>query len=177
VVACVGARTAEAAAAAGIPVDVVPDHAHAEGLAAAVIDALPPAGRRFLLPRSAIGRAALPDAICEAGGTVDAVTAYRTVAAEAGAELLNEALAAGELDALTFTSPSTVRHFLAMLGPAAREAAGRCVVAAIGATTAKALHEAGLPPQVVPGEPGAAALAKALAAHFARPGSGPEEAS
>jgi len=176
-VGCVGARTAEAAGELGIPVHLVPPRADGEGLAEAVAQWLEPAGLRFLLPRSEVGRDALPDAITAAGGEVETVTAYRTVGAEAGAERLNEELEAGRLDALTFTSPSTVRHFLAMLRPAAREAARRCVVAAIGATTAEALREAGLPARVVPERPEAAALVAALASHFGGSGAEPKEAS
>jgi len=171
-VGCVGPRTAEAAARLRIPVDVVPARADGEGLAEAAVAAFEPRGRRFLLPRSEIGRDALPDAIRAAGGTLDAVVAYRTVGADAGGERLARELESGRLDALTFTSPSTVRHFLAMLGPSAREAAARCVVAALGTTTAAALREAGLPPQVVPERPDASALAAALASHFASQGSG-----
>jgi uroporphyrinogen III methyltransferase/synthase len=166
-VACVGPRTAEAARRHGLPVDLVPERSDGEGLARAVARELEPRGRRFLLPRSEIGRDALPDALAAAGGTVDAVAAYRTLPEEAGRDDLNARLETGGLDALTFTSPSTVRNFLAMLRPAAREAAGRCVVAAIGETTAAALREAGLPPQVVPERPEAEALAAALASRFA----------
>jgi len=176
-VACVGPRTAEAAAQLGIRVDLVASRADGEGLGRAVAEALAPRGRRFLLPRSEIGRDALPEAITAAGGRVDAVPAYRTVAAEADAGALCDRLEAGTLDALTFTSPSTVQHFLAMLRPAARAAAGRCVVAALGETTAAALGDAGLPPQVVPERPEAAALAEALAAYFTEAGAVPKETS
>jgi uroporphyrinogen III methyltransferase/synthase len=182
-VACVGARTAEAAAREGLGVELVPERSDGEGLAAALVASLPPAGLRFLLPRSEIGRDALPDALRAAGAQVDAVAAYRTVAAGEGGDELCRRLEAGELHALTFTSPSTVASFLAMLRPAAREAAGRCLVAAVGETTAAALREAGLPAQVVARSPDARALAEALAAHVAgrsadpaegRPGAPPE---
>ena len=166
-VACVGERTAAAARRAGLLVHVVPRRSDAEGLAAAVIEAIPPTGLRFLLPRSEIGREGLLEALSAAGGRVDAVVAYRTTAERESGPEICRLLEAGALDALTFTSPSTVTNFLAMLRPAAREAAGRCVVAAIGATTAHALREAGLPAQVIPERPDAALLASALAAHVA----------
>jgi uroporphyrinogen III methyltransferase/synthase len=170
-VACVGEPTARAAERAGLPVALVPERPDGEGLAAAVVAALAPAGLRCLLPRSETGREALPDALRAAGAQVDAVDAYRTVAETEGADELCRRLEARDLDALTFTSPSTVTGFLAMLRPAAREAAGRCLVAAIGATTAAALREAGLPARVVAERPGAAALAEALAE--AMPAQGP----
>jgi len=181
-VGCVGPRTAEAAERLGIPAHIVPARADGEGLAEAVVTALEPRGRRFLLPRSEIGRDLLPDAIRAAGGEVDTVVAYRTVGADTGREHLAAELESGRLDALTFTSPSTVEHFLAMLGPSARAAVARCVVAALGATTAAALRERGLAPQVVPERPDVSALASALASHFASQGPGeradePKEAS
>jgi uroporphyrinogen III methyltransferase/synthase len=166
-VACVGARTAEAAAEEGIPVHLVAMRQSGEGLAEEIVGRLDPAGRRFLLPRSEIGREALPEALRAAGAELDVITAYRPVAPQERAAELSALLENDGLDALTFTSPSTVRNFLAMLGPAARDAARRCVIAAIGSTTARALQEAGLPPQVVPSRPDAAALAEALGAHVA----------
>lgn len=180
-VACVGNRTAAAAARHGLPVHLVPERrSDAEGLVAAVAGAFPPAGRRFLLPRSEIGRDALPEALRAAGAHVDAVAVYRSVVPEDGHEALARRLVSGGLDALTFTSPSTVRNFLAMLGPAEREAARRCPAVVIGPTTARALREAGWPPDAVAERPGAAALAEAVVRCFAeRDGrsADPEESS
>jgi len=79
-------------------------------------------------------------------------------------------LVTGELDVLTFASPSAARHFATCLDAPARAAAGHSVIAAIGATTAAALDELGLPAAVVPERAGAQALVDALADHFARGG-------
>ena len=49
---------------------------------------LPPKGRRFLLPRSDIGRDVVPDGLRAAGAEVDAVEAYRNVPAQVDAERL-----------------------------------------------------------------------------------------
>ena len=178
-VACVGERTARAAERAGLPVHLVPERSDGEGLAEAVAAALAPVGLRCLLPRSEIGRDALPDALRAAGAQVDTVAAYRTVPEAEGTAELCRRLEAGELDALTFTSPSTVAGFLAMLRPAAREAAARCAVAAVGDTTAAALREAGLPAGVMAERPDARALAealgRALAAHGAARSADPTE--
>jgi uroporphyrinogen III methyltransferase/synthase len=160
---CVGPRTAEAARAEGLAVDRVAERHDAEGLLAEIEKALPPAGRRFLLPRAEQARETLPGALRAAGASVDTVVVYRTVAAEADADSLRRRLVAGELDALTFTSPSTVRHFVAMLDAPAREAAGRCLVAAIGHVTAEALRAEGLEPEVVPERATATDLVASLA--------------
>jgi uroporphyrinogen-III synthase len=100
---------------------------------------------------------------------------YRTVAAEVDAARLRADLQRGALQVLSFTSPSTVRSFAACLDAAAREAAGRCIVAAIGATTAQALREAGLPPTITAERSGVAELVRALAAHVTARSGGERE--
>jgi uroporphyrinogen III methyltransferase/synthase len=107
------------------------------------------AGRRFLIPRSDLAREVLPSGLREAGARVDAVVAYRNVPAVVDAEALCAALCEGRLDVLTFASPSAAHRFVELLDPAAREAAARCTVAAIGPVTARALADTGLPPHVV----------------------------
>lgn len=165
---CVGPRTAEAALSAGLPVHRVPESRFdAEGVLEVVSAEVPPRGRRFLIPRSELARDVLPDGLRAQGAEVDAVTVYRNLPADVDAEALRSELVSGGLDALTFTSPSTVRRFLALLDEPAREAAARCAVAAIGPVTARALEQAGLPPKVVPGRSEGNALVEALGHHFA----------
>lgn len=169
-VVCVGPKTAEAALAAGLPVHRVPQQRFdAEGVLEDVLQSLAPRGKRFLLPRSEIGRDVLPEGLRRAGAEVEAVAVYRNVPAETDGARLRKALGDGELDALTFTSPSTVRHFAALLDAAARKSAARCVVAAIGPLTAAALREIGLAPHVTPERATACELVAQLAAHMAEP--------
>ncbi len=161
---CVGPKTAQAALGAGLPVHHVPVERHdAEGLFALLETQLPPAGRRFLLPRGDAALEALPEALRAAGATVDAVSVYRSLAAEVDAAALRERLVRGAIDALTFTSPSTVENFVALLDAPARAAAARCLVAAIGPITAEALRREGFDPDLVPERAGAPELVAALA--------------
>ena len=74
----------------------------------------------------------------------------------------------GELVALTFTSPSTVDNFLACLDDSSLAAARRCMIAAIGSTTAKRLAEVGLPADVVPVRPDVVTMVAALAQAYAQ---------
>jgi uroporphyrinogen III methyltransferase/synthase len=147
---------------------VVPDDYRAEGL----LDALGTddvRGRRVLLPRAAGARAVLPDELRRRGATVDEVIAYRAVAPPGvdGAAMA-AALQAGDVDALTFTSSSTVRNFAALVGePAlARLRDGGPAVACIGPVTAETARELGLRVDVVPSAYTVPALAAALAEHF-----------
>jgi uroporphyrinogen III methyltransferase/synthase len=119
----------------------------------------------------------LPDALRARGAAVDEVIAYQAVEpAGADVEGLAAALEAGEVDAVTFTSSSTVRHFVSMLGAervarlAQRE---RPLVACIGPVTADTATELGLRVGVVPPTYTTAALADALVEHFCKGGSDP----
>jgi uroporphyrinogen III methyltransferase/synthase len=145
---------------------VVPREYRAEGL----LDALAGedlAGRRILLPRAAGARPILPDTLTARGATVDEVVAYRAITpADADVPALRAALAAGSIDAVTFTSSSTVRHFAELVGPDGVRALARTVVACIGPVTADTARDLGLAVQVRPRDYTAAALAAALVEHF-----------
>jgi uroporphyrinogen III methyltransferase/synthase len=164
-VACVGPRTAEAARAQGFAVDVVPESRYdGEGLLAAIEKQLPPAGRRFLLPCAAGARDVLRRGLEAAGAHVDAVEIYRSAPPETDGARLRAQLCTERLFALTFTSPSTVRNFAALMDAESREAAARCRIACIGPVTAEALRREGFEPDVVPQRAGVADLVAALAA-------------
>lgn len=165
---CVGPATRDAAREAGLSPATLPTRRFdGEALLEALREAVPLAGRRYLLPRSASARDVLPDGLRAAGAEVDVIDLYRPEAAPVDAEALRRSLSEGRLDVLAFTSPSTVRHFLALLDAEARQAAAACTVGAIGPVTEAALREAGLPPQVVAPRAGAPALVEALAAYRA----------
>jgi uroporphyrinogen III methyltransferase/synthase len=166
---CVGPRTAEAARAEGLRVRGVPPHRFdAEGLLAVIEKHFPPAGCRILLPRTAAARDRLPEGLRSAGATVDCVTVYRSAPPDEDPEAIRAALCAGELDALTFTSPLTVENFVALLDEPARRAAARCWIASIGPVTAGALRSAGLEPDVMPERADARDLVAALAARVSQ---------
>jgi uroporphyrinogen III methyltransferase/synthase len=163
---CVGQKTAEAALDVGLPVHLVATgRSDAEGLLAQILQATAADGRRFLIPRSDIGRTVIADGLRNAGGLVDSIEAYRNVRPPVDVAALRQDLEAGTLAALTFTSPSTVNHFVDLLDDGARRAASDCIVAAVGTTTAAALRERGIEPDVIPKHPDSRQLVEALAAH------------
>ena len=160
---CVGRKTAEAAVAAGLPVHrVASGRSDAEGLLDEFVRHLEPRGMRVLIPRSDIGRTVIADGLRAAGADVASIAFYVNRRPEVDAERLRRELAAEELQVLTFTSPSTVDHFVELLDAPAREAAGRAVIAAVGRTTARALERHGLAPEVVPPRPDVRALVEAI---------------
>ena len=148
---------------------VVPRDYRAEGLLDALADG-DVRERRFLLPRAAGARPVLPDELRRRGASVDEVIAYRAVVPPGvDVEGLRLGLEAGAIDALTFTSNSTVRHFVELIGrPLVPRLIrdGRPAIACIGPVTADAATDLGLRVDVVPSEYTVAALAAALEDHF-----------
>jgi uroporphyrinogen-III synthase len=149
--AAIGPATARALEGQRLQVAFMPSRYVAE----AILEEIGPvAGLRILLPRADIARKALADGLRAQGASLDEVTAYRTVSAAGGEPMLPGGLAGG-VDIATFTSPSTVHGFLALL-----EAAGRPVgqvlagakIACIGPITARAAEQAGLRVDIVAAE-------------------------
>lgn len=162
---CIGEATAREALEAGFPIHLIASgRGDAEALLGQMLDAMRAEGERILIPRSRIARTVIADGLRAAGAEVDSIPFYENRRPEVDVAGLREQLVAGGLDALTFTSPSTVDHFLDCLDGAGREAAARCMIAAIGRTTAARLEQVGLPAQVVPERPEVVAMVEGLAA-------------
>jgi uroporphyrinogen III methyltransferase / synthase len=167
-VAAIGPATADALREHGVRVDVVPAEYRAEGLVSTLRPRLTP-GDRVLLPRAAQTRDVLVTELRELGVQVTEVAAYATRKAEGGAPRLGEALAAGAVDAVTFTSSSTARNFAeAFTDDERRSWRGRVAVASIGPITAATAAEYGLTTDIMPAEYTIPALARAIADYFAR---------
>jgi uroporphyrinogen III methyltransferase/synthase len=121
-------------------------------------------GAKVLLPRAAEARELLPRALTAAGATVVDVATYRASPAARLAPRVEELLAEGGIDAVTFTSSSTVRHFHSLLGG---RPVGRAVVAAIGPITADTARELGFRVDVVAKEYTLDGLTAGLVDYFA----------
>jgi uroporphyrinogen-III synthase len=165
-VAAIGPETADALRRAGIEPDLVPAEFRAEGLLEALATRLE-RGDAVLLVRAAEARDVLPRELEARGIRVTVAPAYRTVIAKEGADRVLALLESRRLDAVTFTSSSTVRGFLALLAPAdARRLLDGVIVGAIGPITAETAAEHGLRVSVMPREYTIPALADAIAGHF-----------
>ncbi|HEY3064516.1 MAG TPA: uroporphyrinogen-III synthase [Methylomirabilota bacterium] len=167
-VAAIGPATADALAEHGVRVAVVPGEYRAEGLIERLRGHIA-AGDRVLLPRAAQTRDVLVGGLKALGALVTEVPAYTTRREEAGAARLRAALAAGAVDAVTFTSSSTARNFAELLTDAERRAwLSSVTIASIGPVTAATAAEYGLLTHVMPAEYTIPALARAIAHHFSR---------
>lgn len=142
-VAAIGPATAAALARHGITPDLVPAEHVAEAVVAALAKRGELRGQRILIPRALAARDALPEGLRALGAVVDVIPVYETVRAPGDGSPLAAEILAGRIDAITFTSSSTVRHFVEIVG---REAAtsGRFAAAAIGPITAATARELGL---------------------------------
>jgi uroporphyrinogen-III synthase len=103
-------------------------------------DAVPPGEGEVLLPRGDLAADDLDRALTAKGWTPVRVVAYRTVTAVALPDEVLDALATGEVDLLAFTSASTVRGFVELVGD--RPWSGRVV--SIGPVTSAACRGLGL---------------------------------
>ena len=109
--AAIGRSTAAALRVRGLAADIVAREENSGGLLAALRAAGPLAGEQVLLPCSSLADDSLADALRAAGAEVTAVAAYRNVAT---ADPVRVDLAS--LDAVLFTSPSTVEAFRRLYG-------------------------------------------------------------
>jgi uroporphyrinogen-III synthase len=182
-VAAIGPATAQALRRYGVKPDLVPGEYIAEGVAAALIEDAHRhgeslKGKHILILRAAEARKVLVEELQRAGAIVEEVAAYRTRGAvidnEQGHEVLR-LLQAGQLDILTFTSSSSVRHFVQWLADWAPGAAVSPIVlvthnpqlkiACIGPITSQTARELGLDVQIEASEFTIDGLVEAIVQH------------
>lgn len=143
----IGPQTAAALRQRGLQVAAQATEFRQEGLTEALL-AQDIAGCRVLLARAQEARDALPDALQAAGAEVVTVAGYRTVPARDQRYDLLGALREKKIHAVTFTSSSTVRNFISILGEANLNLLTGMILASIGPLTTRTLEDAGLSPQV-----------------------------
>lgn len=164
--AAIGPATASALGSWKLRPDLIPEQFQAEF----VLEALASqylAGKRVLLPRAAVARDVLPEGLARLGAEVRVVSVYRTLPEDSGTAGLLDRLREGAIDALTFTSSSTVLNFLDLfdrqeLLPLLEPIA----VACIGPVTAQTAREQGLTVRIIPDRFTIPDLAEALASYF-----------
>ena len=159
----IGPATAAALAQRGIRADFIPATSVSEAVVAELSDRNW-TGVPVLLPGADIGRDALAQGLADRGAQVERITAYRTVTPPDSANQARKLLESG-VDVITFTSSSTVRNLLDILGGDQRllESA---LIACIGPVTAGAARELGLRVDLVAAEHTVEGLVDTLVNHF-----------
>ena len=151
-IAAIGPATKNAIKQHGLRVAVTPKEYIAEAVVAALQGKV--TGKRLLLVRAKIARDVIPRELRKAGAEVDVVEAYETVAPRSSEKRLR-ALLGGRTNkphVITFTSSSTVKNFVGLLGLRRARAALKkparhqgIHTASIGPVTSATLREFGLP--------------------------------
>lgn len=110
-VAVIGEKTKEIIEQKGISVQYIPKKYVAESF---VENFLPFVfkGMRVFIPKGSLARDYIASSLKAHGAIVDEMVIYETYLPEESRNKLLQALRAGTLDILTFTSPSTIDHFM-----------------------------------------------------------------
>lgn len=156
-VAAVGPATAAALAARGVNADLVSGGQTAESLGRELARR-GVGGAAVLVVAAAGGRDDVAPALGAAGAIVERLEVYRSVLPAGAAGQLRAALSQTHVDAVTFTSGSTVRNFSAALRG---EPLPACPAVCIGPVTAEAAEQAGWAAVVTAVEHTAAGVAEA----------------
>ncbi len=147
-IAAVGQTTAADLRARGIAPDVIPERFISTELLPLL--AQDQHGIRTAVIRAETGNDELMNELRRRGGQVDLAIAYRTVAADLDLEQLRTLIATDAIDAITFTSASTVEHFFAKLTEEERSRIlQHARIASIGESTSAAIRRYGKEPDVV----------------------------
>lgn len=159
----IGESTATALQQAGFSVDIVPETYTSSGLVERLDDDV--AGARVEVARSDHGSPVLLDGLEAAGAYIHETILYRLHRPPDSGHSA-EQIAAGEVDAVLFTSSLTVDHFLDAARerevlPAVRGELEEMTVGVIGEPTARTARDAGISVDVVPDEASFEALARA----------------
>ena len=162
-VGAIGPATARALRERGIEPDFIPKRSVSEEVIGELSE-LDWSGRLALLPGSAIGRDALATGLAALGADVRRVPAYRNLRPEGIEERARAAFERG-IDVVTFTSSSTVRNLIDILGDDRHLLEGSAI-ACIGPITAATAEEMGLSVDIIAAEHNVEGLADALAGHY-----------
>ena len=168
-VGAIGPATAAALERRGIRPDFTPSRS-VSSAALEELESYEWSGVSVLLPVADIGRDELADGLSRLGADVRRVTAYRTITPPDAAQRARDAFAEG-IDAVTFTSSSTVRNLLALLDDGAGSGTKMLdgpLIACIGPVTASTARELGLRVDIEAEEHTVEGLAGALVGHYSQ---------
>ncbi len=143
-IAAIGPATRKVIEGRGLKVAVMPKQYIAESVVEALRDQMK--GKKVLLVRARVARDVIPEELRKASAEVDVIEAYETVVPQASRERLRDLLSrpGQRPHAITFTSSSTARNFLELLGAENKHLVTGVMLASIGPVTSKTLREVGL---------------------------------
>ncbi len=170
-IAAIGPATKKAIEKRGVKVDVVPREYVAESVVRSLKHKVK--GKRVLLVRAKVARDVIPRELRKAGAHVDVVEAYETVVPASSRTRLQLALRNPKQrpHVVTFTSSSTVKNFVELIGSGKRkirrDLAG-ILMSSIGPVTSATLRDQGLAVDIAAREFTIPSLVAAIAKVFPR---------
>ncbi len=163
-VAAVGEKTAIQLRAAGLEPAAVPDQYQSSELTSLLSGSKSPVA----LIRAREGREELIQSLESEGISVHIAVAYETAIIDSLPDDARNELREGRIDALSFTSPSTVKGILGHLDRSELDSLkGHAAFVSIGPTTTKALNEFGISEVVEAERATVESLCQAIVNHFA----------
>jgi len=167
-VCAIGPATADQLNKKGARVDYIPKEFIAEAILKG-FEKMDIKGKTILIVRAKKARDVLPRGLRRMGAEVDVAEAYRTVKPKEGARQLKKLLTEKKIDAITFTSSSTVNHFAELLkGLDLKKLFKDVAIACIGPITARTAKGWRMKVHIQPKEYTIPALAQAIAEYFGR---------
>ncbi|MFN2530566.1 MAG: uroporphyrinogen-III synthase [Pyrinomonadaceae bacterium] len=170
-VCAIGDKTSSKLVESNVHVDLVPSSSRGEGVFAALSDFVGGSeqlrGLNFLLPRAAVARDYLPQALEAVGARVDVAPIYRTVIPEGVDRGRLAAVLAGSADCIAFTSSSTVRNLGVLFDTCDLSVVLKgLTIACIGDVTTATATGYGLRVDIQPTDFSTSELAKAIADYY-----------
>ena len=164
--ACIGPVTKERLQDYGIISDILPETYRAESVIKAFSN-IELKNRNILLPRAKKARTILPEELTQMGAKVDEVIAYETLLDIDKKEELITLLQNSKIDAVTFTSSSTVSNFISLLDSKdSRKLLKNVVTASIGPITSETARSLDIEPEIEAGEYTIQGLVDSLLAYY-----------
>ncbi|HAQ06732.1 MAG TPA: uroporphyrinogen-III synthase [Bacillus bacterium] len=149
-IAVIGEKTRQVLESKSISVDFTPGHYVAEGF----VEEFAPhihVGARILIPKGNLAREYIASSLKKQGAIVDEIIIYETYLPEASRTKLIEMISKESLDILTFTSPSTIDHFMGIVKENnLYKKLEHCIVACIGPVSQRKAEEWGLTVHAAP---------------------------
>ena len=167
-IAVIGSKTEEYLRSHGHKPDFVPSNFVAESFAEEFIHMIEQ-GSRVLIAKGNLARTVIAEKIREAGAQCEEMITYQTVLPKESEPKLSDLLTKGRLNIVTFTSSSTVHHFMKIVNKHNLQAnLDQLVFACIGPIALKTAESYGLLVAVCPEVYTAEAMIDCLADYMAR---------
>ena len=165
----IGPATAKQLKEKGVRIDYIPKEFVAESILKG-FEKMMMRRKRILLARAKVARDILPKGLREMGAEVDLIEVYRTVKPRGGAKRVKQLLIVDKPDVITFTSSSTVNHFVKLLKTEdLKKLLKDITIACIGPITAQTAKRWEMRVQIQPKQYTISALTRAIAEYFNPP--------